>query len=77
MATALSSSGVAARRPVPRRQPPQARRPVPAVAAVAGPDAPPVAPAPASIQPVVPRAELSEGIASFYDESSGLWESMW
>ena len=46
------------------------------VPAIADPDAPSAAPAP-SIQPIIPRAELSEGIASFYDESSGLWESMW
>ena len=77
MATALSSSrgGLAAHSPGPRAQP--TRRPtLPAVVfAVADHDAPPVSAT--SIQPVVPRAELSAGIASFYDESSGLWESMW
>jgi hypothetical protein len=41
-------------------------------AAVADADAPAE-----TIQPVLPREDLKAGIAGFYDESSGLWESMW
>lgn len=79
-----------ARRPVPSRRIAVARPPAAldaptkeaasaegATAAGAGATAAAV-PAPASsIQPVIPREELKAGIASFYDESSSLWEDMW